>query len=261
MGCSVSTRSEEDIEENLIKSAVSTIVFDFESKIFISKILGFVGKKQKISQENLADLAKKLDLPKKTLKFLKKAVGLGQFNQQKILSLLVLLGRQDVFEKAGILFKLYADDYKLKILKSEGEILISHLIQIHLQVIPMFTCSEHETTNFSEKLNLYYEKLSIFNNSLFSYFSNKIFGKNTELNIFDYFSYILSSNRIQMLFNGKKLRKFCLESLKTSRTLIEVQSQSIRYEIRNPDLQRDSNLQLSSLESNAEKNHQRLSLN
>ena len=261
MGCSVSTRSEDEIEENLIKSVVSSIVFDFESKIFISKILEFADKKQKITEEHLVDLAKKLDLPTKTLKFLKRAIRFSQFNQKKILSVLVILGNQDVFEKAGILFKLYADDFKLKILKSEGEIMISHLIQMHLQVIPMFTCLEHETTNFCSKLKLYYEKLSIFNNSLFSYFSNKLFGKNTELNIFDFFSQILSSNRIQMLFNGKKLRKFCLESLEASRALIEVQSKSNRYGVGTSDQERDSNLQISTLESSSEKTNQRLSLN
>ena len=261
MGCSTSTRSEDAFEENLIKSAISSVALEFDSKTFFANALESESMKQKISEKKLKLLDKKHNLPHKTLKFLKRILRSGNFTQQKIFTILIIVGKEDLNAKAGILFKLYSDDFKLKILKSECEVMISHLIQIHLQIIPFYTCQKYETHDFYDRLKLYCAKLSMFNNSLLSYFSRKLFSETTELTIIEFFSQILSSRRIQMLFKGKKLRKFCLESLNSSKAVSEAKYQPAVYEIKTFGHRRSVSLNVISLEKSGENEDQRLSLN
>jgi len=208
MGCTISNKSDKSSEELLIESVESTLQFtQVNSQLLIDSIsLMYPGPQLTFKQ--LKSSLSCLGLYTSTSKgFFKHFTMKAPISMKKIFCLYILKGKSKLNQKIRLLFRAYAESELRILLKSEAELLVSHILQITLTSIPSYCIVLYpEESDFQ----IYCSKVCLFTNSLLKYFIVKIMKGRLEIPYSELIKCFSADEELSLLMKGNKLRDFCV---------------------------------------------------
>lgn len=206
MGCSLGRAIENSVEEKLLKASQNDLGFyKFSTKNLIQKFT----KNSKTGLLNIVGIEntlKSLELYNQTMvNFLTNFSHNGNFSLKKICCLCVFLGYSSLPQKIQLLFRTYADSTLDLFYRSDIELMLSHIIFLHLVAIPTHSLNMQITTDKS--FIMYCEKLGLFVNSMLKHYLKLLLLGSNEISLIEFSLRILQKDT-RDLMSGKKLRSF-----------------------------------------------------
>lgn len=208
MGCTISNKSDKSSEELLIESVENTLQFtQINSQLLIDSIsLMYPGPQ--ITFKQLKSSLKCLGLyTSESRGFFAHITMKAPISMKKIFCLYILKGKSKLNQKIRFLFKIYAESELRIILKSEAELLVSHILQITLTSIPSFCTVLYPDES---AFQIYSSKVCLFANSLLKYFIMKIMKTRLEISYSELIKCFNVDEELSLLLKGSKLRDFCV---------------------------------------------------
>jgi hypothetical protein len=203
-------------EEKLIKDAERLLGFEnLDSKRIVQVIEGHSYQSQ-LSKPDLQSALRDLRVSYNAgVSFYDRFSYMGMYSTKKISCLGILLGSSSFVSKIKLIFDIYDTEESKILMKSDIEIMISHIIFISLSAVPSFSITVWPD---EESLQIYSSKLNLFINSLFKHFTYLIIGSDRELN-YKKFKEKFMNETVLYLLSGKKLREYCCRLLSNSNEL------------------------------------------
>lgn len=208
MGCTLSNKSEKTPEEQLIDSVENTFQFtQINSQLLIDSVsLVYPGPQLTFNQ--FKSSLKSLGLYTFESKdFFKHITMKAPISLKKVFCLYILKGKSKLNQKIRLLFKIYAESELRILLKSEAELLVSHILQLTLTSIPSYCSIVYPDES---EFQVYCSKLSLFTNSLLKYFIMKIMKGQLEIYYNDFIKSFSVDEELNLLLKGSKMRNFCI---------------------------------------------------
>jgi hypothetical protein len=222
MGCITSKKPGLSTEENLIKSIIQNWNLSEFSSVSLVSCLKSEEDSSNITYNSLKNSIKSLGIHQRhCFEFLKYFTRKAPISIKKVQTLLILAGKSKLKEKIKLLFKFYAETRPRFLLKSEAELMVSHILLIQLTSVPGY-CSF--VMNDEVELQNYYFKMSLFTNSLLKYFIGKMMNNELDLTFKEMLSAFWKHEELQFLLKGRKLRSFCFEVFSKQGKITPLQS-------------------------------------
>lgn len=211
MGCSHTKKSELLPEEFLINQTVSSFNFNkFSCNQLIENLYPSL-EFQQVPYKVIKKVIPNSNLNQPSQHFLKDLTKSQVCSSKKMKTLLILVSKSSISEKILSIFNIYAEATIETLLVSEAELLISQIIQIHLQYIPEYVQKIYQDHDKIEDFRKYCMKLSLFNNFLLRRFMKKLFRREFEIQRHEFVCKMLNSEELLLLLKGSKLRSYCVD--------------------------------------------------
>lgn len=211
MGCSHTKKSELLPEEFLINQTVTSFNFKKFCCTQLFENLYPSLEFQQVPYKVIKKVIPNSNLNQLSQHFLKDLTKSQLCSSKKLKTLLILESNSSTSEKILSIFNNYAETTIETLLVSEAELLVSQIIQIHLQYIPEYVQKIYQDHDKIEDFMNYCMKLSLFNNFLLRRFMRKLFRKDFEIQRHEFVCRMLNSEELLLLLKGSKLRSYCVD--------------------------------------------------